>query len=284
MQIKEALTWGHEQLLLTSDSARLDAEILLSNVLKKPATFLLVHDEQKISSINWWRYQRLIQKRKKGIPVAYLTNHKEFFLLDFHINRHVLVPRPDTEFLVESVIEYIPKVKCQMSNVKCLLLDIGTGSGCIPISVLKNVEGIKAIATDISRAALRVAKRNIKKNRLQSRIKLIRSDLLENVSSRLLHDHEVIVTANLPYLPPSYYEVNPELKFEPRLALHGGEEGMDVYKRLIGQLKEFRPRAIFLELFEFQIATLKTKLPDYHLKYVKDMSGEARVLVMERTK
>ena len=116
MQIKEALKWGHETLLLTSSSARLDAEVLLSHVLKKPTTFLLAHDNREVGFLQLWRFKRLIAKRKKGIPVAYLTGHKEFFFLDFAINRHVLVPRPDTEFLVECVIEYINKLRNKITE------------------------------------------------------------------------------------------------------------------------------------------------------------------------
>ena len=281
MQIREALKWGHETLLLTSNSARLDAEVLLAHVLKKPTTFLLSHDEQKISSIKLWQYKRLINKRKKGIPVAYLTGHKEFFFLDFHVNRHVLVPRPDTEILVEAVIEYFHKLRTPNSKLLTILLDIGTGSACIPISILKNVKGIKAIGTDISKKALKTAKKNIKKHKLQSRITLIKSDLLENVPLKLLEGHDVIVTANLPYIP-TQFQVSPELKYEPPISLYGGKDGMDVYKRLTEELKKIKPKAIFFELFEHQIAVLKTKLPKYRLKYVKDMSGEARTLVMER--
>ena len=294
MKISDALKWGHETLLLTSDSARLDAEVLLAHVLKKSTTFLLSHDEHKICSIKLWQYKRLIHKRKKGIPVAYLTGHKEFFFLDFEVNRHVMVPRPDTEILVESVIEYIRLInkttegaihksrrRGLRSSPSVVLLDIGTGSGCIPISVCKNVKNLKAIATDVCKKALRVAKKNIKKHKLQSRITLIKSDLLEKVPLELFGDREVIVTANLPYIP-AQFQVSPELKYEPSISLYGGEDGMDVYKRLVDQLKDIKPRTIFLELFEFQIAILKTKLPDYRLKYIKNMSGEARVLVMER--
>ena len=195
MQIKEALKWGHEELFLSSGSARLDAEILLAHILKKPTTFLLAHDEHKICSLKLWLYQRAIRKRKEGMPVAYLTGHKEFYFLDFEVNRNVLVPRPDTEILVECVIEYIKQ------RNDTILLDIGTGSGCIPISVCKNVDGITAVATDISRKALKVARKNIKKHGLANRIDLIHSDLLKNVPPGLFDGRGVIVTANLPYIP-----------------------------------------------------------------------------------
>lgn len=281
MQIKEALRWGHEELLLTSESARLDAEVLLSHILKKPTTFLLAHDEEEIGFFPLWKYRRFISKRKEGIPVAYLTGRKEFFFLDLEVNKHVLVPRPDTEILVEAVIEYLKQLRKTNYELRISLLDVGTGSGCIPIAVLSQADGIRAVATDISSKALKVAKRNVSKHHFRSRIKLIKSDLLKNVSKRLFSGHEVVVTANLPYLPQKM-EVMPDLQFEPSISLYGGDDGMEVYRRLIDQLSELKPKAIFLELFESQIAVLKTHLPDYKLKYVKNMSGQARVLVMER--
>jgi len=281
MKIKDALHWVHETLLLSSDSARLDAEVLLSHVLKKPVTFLLAHDEAMVGFWDLRKYKRFVEKRKKGMPVAYLTGHKEFFFLDFEVNRHVLIPRPDTEILVESVIEYINQLSTFNSQLSTLLLDIGTGSACIPITVCKNVKGLTAIAADVSSAALRVAKRNVKKHKLTTRIKLVLSDLLKNIPPEWLEDRELIVTANLPYIPTDF-QVSPDLAYEPSISLYGGEDGLEVYRRLTEQVRTLKPRALFFELFEHQIALLKTKLPDYRLKYTKNMSGEARVLVMER--
>ncbi len=298
MIIKEGLKWGHEQLVLTSESARLDAELLLAHLLTREVTFLLAHDEQKISSINWWRYKRMISKRKEGMPVAYLIGHKEFFFLDFIVNRSVLVPRPDTEILVDCVINYFRGLRTMDYGLgRHLLLDIGTGSGCIPIAVCKNVENLNAVATDVSKKALKVAGLNIKKHGLKSRIKLVHSDLLENLPIDLLRNKEVIVTANLPYIPKDY-QISPALKFEPSISLFGGEDGLSLYKKIVHPsanaqddnfspknfttLADIKPKAIFFELFEDQIAILKTKMPDYRLKFVQNMSGKARVMVMER--
>ncbi len=279
MLIKDALKWGHETLLLTSDSARLDAEVLLAYVLKKPASFLLSHDDSEVGFWSLWRYKRLIERRKKGEPVAYLVGHKEFFCLDLAVNRHVLVPRPDTEILVDCTIQYL---RSQISDLRStVLLDIGTGSGCIPIAVCKNVEGLKVVATDISSKALSVARKNVKKHGLLRRIQLVKSDLLDNVDLGKFKGKNLIVTANLPYIPKDF-QVSPELTYEPSISLYGGDDGADVYRKLTEQLKEIKPRVIFFELFEEQIAILKTHLPDYRLKYVENMSGNARVLCMER--
>jgi release factor glutamine methyltransferase len=291
MQIKELLKWGHEQLILSSESARLDAELLLAHTLKKPVTFLLAHDETEMGYFALRKYHRLIGQRKDGMPVAYLTGHKEFYGLDFEVNRHVLVPRPDTEILAERVIEYINQItegaidksrrRGSSSSPSVILLDVGTGSACIPISILKNIPNIKAVATDISGPAIKVAKRNIKKHGLKGRIKLIKSDLLKNVPGRLFKSKDVIVTANLPYIPKRF-AVHPSTKFEPDIALYGGKDGLDIYKRLIKQLKEIKPRAIFLECFEFQAAMLGTKMKDYEVKFTESLTGEARCMMMER--
>jgi release factor glutamine methyltransferase len=279
MQIKELLRWGHEQLIPTSESARLDAELLLAHVLREPTTFLLAHDDEEVCYFNLRRYRHVISQRKDGMPVAYLIGHKEFYGLDFEVNKSVMVPRPDTEILVDKVVSYFND-QFPMTNDQ-LLLDIGTGSACIPISVLKNVDGIKAIATEISRSALRVAKRNIKKHKLKSRIELFDSDLFKHVSPEIFKGKEVIVTANLPYIPKRF-AIHPSTKFEPDIALYGGDDGLDIYKRLIEQLEEIKPRAIFFELFEFQAAVLCTKIEGYEVKFTESMTGDARVLMMER--
>lgn len=286
MKIKEVLHWGHETLILTSESARLDAEVLLCHILKKPLTFLLAHDETEIGYFALRKYHRFIKQRKEGMPVAYLTGHREFYGLDFEVNKHVLVPRPDTEILVECVISYL---QSQISNLPAgrqglksqIILDIGTGSACIPISILKNVPDIEAVATEISGSAMGVAKRNIKKHGLSGRIKLFSSDLLKSVPREIFEDREVIVTANLPYIPKQF-AVHPSTKFEPGIALYGGDDGLDIYKRLVDELSDINPRAMFFECFEFQVATLADKIQGYELKTVRDMSGKAKMMMLER--
>ncbi len=291
MTIQEAILWGFEQLTPSSDSPRVDAELLLSHVLKKSTTFLFTHNKELLSFFSHWKYRRVIQKRRQGIPVAYLVGHKEFYMLDFKVNRHVLVPRPDTETLVDCVIEYL---KSEIRNPKSenfrasnfefrnwILMDVGTGSGCIPISILKNIPNLRAIGTDISFRALRVAKANARKHHVADRFQLVWSDLLESIDPTEFDDSEIILTANLPYLPDKM-EVKPELTFEPSISLYGGSDGMNVYRRLMSQVETLRPKAIFLELFEWQIALLQSQFPGYELKYAKTMSGDARCLMLER--
>ncbi len=272
MTIKDFINFGHRE-LIAFDSARLDAELLLAYVLGKPVTYLLAHDEREPGFFQQWRYKRMITKRKEGVPVAYLRGYKEFYGLDFKVNKHVLVPRPDTETLVEAVINYISSDN--------LLLDIGTGSACIPISVLKHVDGLEAVATDISSSALKVARANARKHRVESKIQFFQSDLLKNVPPKVFESREVVVTANLPYVPKGF-EVNIETKFEPQIALYGGEDGLDIYKKLLERLLPFAPKAMFFECFDFQKAVLVEYASGYELRHIKNMSGGAGVVILER--
>lgn len=272
MTIKDLVNFGHRE-LIQFDSARLDAELLLSDVLKKPLTYILAHNEIEVSFFERWHYKYLIGRRKKGTPVAYLRGFKEFYDLDFKVNKHVLVPRPCTEDLVQAVIDYI--------QPDDLLLDVGTGSACIPISVLKHVDGVQAIATDISSSALKVAKANAKQHGVESKIQFFLSDLLKCVPPEVFESREVVVTANLPYVPKDY-QVNIETKFEPQMALYGGEDGLDIYKKLLEQLLPFAPKAMFFECFDFQRAVLAKYAPNYELIHIKNMSGGAGVVILEK--
>lgn len=280
MRIKELVQFGHRE-FIAFDSARLDAELLLSHVLMQPVTYVLAHDDEQVGWLAEWRYKRLVSERKKGMPVAYLRGHREFYGLDFKVNRHTLVPRPDTEALVEAVIAYLSGRRLAISN-KFWLLDVGTGSGCIPISVLRHVSGLTAVATDISSSALRVAKANAKRHEVEGRIKFYRSDLLKNVDLSAYGETEWVVTANLPYVPKGF-RVNIETQFEPQIALWGGEDGMEVYRRLLKELLPLKPRAMFFECFDFQKAILAAQTPGYRLRHVKSLSGGAAVMVLERS-
>jgi len=133
MLIKDALDFGSFQ-LISSSSPRLDAEVLLCHVLNKEIPYLIAHDKDEIGFWDLWKYKRLIQKRKRGVPIAYLMGKKEFFGLELEVNKSVLVPRQDTEILADCVIEYFKEHETQDTEGSFVLLDVGTGSGCIPIA------------------------------------------------------------------------------------------------------------------------------------------------------
>jgi len=272
MMIKAVLQWAGKE-LVGSGSPVLDAELLLAYVLKKDRAYLMAHDDQLLTFWQRQRFKWLVQRRKKAVPLAYLVKNKEFFGLDFEVNRHVLIPRPDTEVMVQAVLDYI-----QPCDV---LLDVGTGSGCIPTAVLKQMDGVTAVATELSRSALHVAQRNVKRHGLKNRVMFIHSNLLKNVDVDLFDSRHVILTANLPYVPGDY-PVNEEAKHEPKMALYAENNGLDLYQKLLDQLGSLKPKAIFLECYAFQVATLAEHLENYEMVQHKNTLGEGRMMVLER--
>ncbi|QQR84097.1 peptide chain release factor N(5)-glutamine methyltransferase [Candidatus Peregrinibacteria bacterium] len=277
MTIKTLLNQSAAALEPYSGTPRLDVEILLAHALKRPLAFLLSHNEQKISSIIRWRFERWIEKRKRGVPIAYLIGHKEFYCLDFKVNSHTLIPRPDTEILVETAIDFIQNMHAKTLP---LLVDVGTGSGCIPIAILNSIPQLKAVATDISGAALRVASQNAKAHRVLDRMTFLKSDLLAGFHSATVGDRAWVVTANLPYIPLGF-PMTAETTFEPPLALFAEDEGLFLYKKLVQQIIPLKPLAIFFECFDFQVQALCSCLPGYRMQ-MTPMSGQACVAAFYR--
>ncbi|NQU83918.1 MAG: peptide chain release factor N(5)-glutamine methyltransferase [Parcubacteria group bacterium] len=241
MNVKQALGWAIKKLNPPSlklrrtrklNSPVLDAEVLLSFILKKDKTFLFAHPEKKLTAKQLEKYKKIITRRAKHEPVAYITNDKEFYGLDFYVDKNVLIPRPETELIVDEAIKIIKD-----SKHKILLVDIGTGSGCVAVSIVKNTK-IKAVAIDYSKPALKIAKKNAEKHGVASRIQFVYSNLLENIKLRNYENNEItktIITANLPYLTTEQYKkLSPDIKkYEPRSALVGGKDGLRYCRELL---------------------------------------------------
>jgi len=272
MNIKSLLSWGQKE-LTRFDSAKLDVELLLGELLQKDRVYLMAHDDAVVSSFELDGFRDLIKRRKTGLPMAYILGKKEFYGLEFRVNEHVLIPRPETEILVEAVISSIEEGE--------LLVDVGTGSGCIPITILCHRPELRAVAVDISEEALQVAKENAKRHGVGERLQCFPSDLLKNLPLGLLEGKQFVVTANLPYVPLDH-GVNEEAQFEPSLALYAKNEGLDLYQKLFDQLVPLKPRAIFVECYAFQVEPLAECLKNYRKAEVREMLGEARLLKMER--
>ncbi len=272
----------------------LDAELLLAHVLNKPREWILVHTETKITKKQEKRYKQLLVRRANGEPIAYLTGHKEFFGLDFVVNKNVLIPRPDTEILVESVLKQFQNSKFKIQN--SLLIDVGTGSGCIPIAILKNLQtctpaNLHTIAIDISKPALATARRNANKHKVK--IKFLHSNLVEPILkaySLKLKAHNLIITANLPYLTKKQFDNSPTIQFEPQLALIAKNNGLALYKKLLKQIKKLvtgyqLPVTCFFEIDPSQsksiTSIIKSILPDAKTQIIKDLAGIDRVVKIE---
>lgn len=215
---------------------RLDAEVLLGHVLGMDRVHLYVNFDRPMSQDELARYREFIAARARRIPVAYLIGEKEFMGLAFSVGRGVLIPRPDTEILVELAVKKLKELLAGARSGPCALVaDIGTGSGAIAVSIARLVEGVKVIASDVSADALEYARANVERHGVADKVTLVLGDLFEPVD-RVLGTGERLaaVVSNPPYIPsPAIDTLAPEVaKAEPRQALDGGADGLAFYRRL----------------------------------------------------
>ena len=228
MMISSSALKNAEDILKKSQipSWRLDAEILLAEVLRKDRSELMIRNNIKISNKKAFTFNRYIDRRKKFEPVAYILNNKEFFSLDFFVNKNSLIPRPETELMVEKAVKIY---KNKNPNV----LDIGTGSGCIIISVLRHLPKSRGIGLDISNDAIKVAKFNSERllKVYNKRIKFMNLSI-EKLSNNRIFD---LILANPPYInSKDIRNLSKDIKrYEPKIALDGGKDGLDVIKKVI---------------------------------------------------
>ena len=211
---------------LSNTSSKLDSEILLSKIIKKNRKYLILNSNEELKKENIKSFNYLVKRRKKGEPIAYLINKKEFWKQNFYINQNVLIPRPDTETLVEETL------KLFNVNSKLNMLDIGTGSGCILLSILKERRNFFGTGIDISKKAINVARFNAKMHQLSNRVKFYNSD----VDKFLIGKYDLVVS-NPPYIKRQdlkYLEVDVK-GFEPKLALDGGKDGFSKITKVISK-------------------------------------------------
>ena len=208
-------------------TSRLDSELLMSKILNKKREEILINLDKEISQRYSDRYKKLIIRRSKNEPVAYILKKKEFWSKIFFVNPNTLIPRPETELMVEKLVEIF-------KSKRILILDIGTGSGCILISLLSELKNSKGIGVDISKKAIVIAKKNLKKNRMNSQIKFLNKSL----DSKFYQKFDLIVS-NPPYIKSGEIKNLREdiKKYEPRIALDGGNDGLDLIKKVIYKTK-----------------------------------------------
>jgi len=301
MNVKKILTQAIQKLeKFNIKTANLDAEILLFYTIKKSREFILTHSEHKLTESQITNFNSLIKKRSKGNPVAYLMGHKEFYGLDFLVNKDVLIPRPETELMIDEVLNFISHISRPMS-----FIDIGTGSGCIIISLIKQLltfnfqlSTFNFFATDISKNALVVARKNAKKHKVK--IKFLEGNLLEPFfeNHKLSNPkNPIIITANLPYLTPSQLKNSLSIKKEPKIALVAGSDGLKYYEELFKQIKLLVTSypsnsagkqlqiTIFCEIDpqqKIKIGTLiKKELPNSSFQIKKDLNGHSRLVIVK---
>lgn len=296
-----------------TDLPHLDVEVILAYALKKSRIFILTYPEQTLTSSEQKEFEKLINRRATGEPIAYILGRKEFYGLDFIVNKHTLVPRPETEQMVEQAV-YV--LRSMLRNT--VVIDVGTGSGNIIISIAHELENnnsrvaknldsrlrgngkIKYYATDISKGALKTAKTNAKNHNLDKKIKFLHGSLLtplfENCKliprislEQKIVNSRMIILANLPYLSKEIYASTPVdvKKFEPKSALYSPEHGLRHYRELLEQTKkiiaEFHPQTITLLLEispeQKQLLTklIKNIFPSAKTEFKKDLAGKWRL-------
>ena len=210
----------------SSKSPKLDSEILLSEAINKNRQYLILNSNEELIKENIKSFENLLKRRKRGEPIAYLVKKKEFWKQNFYINKNVLIPRPDTELLVEETL------KLFNVNSKLNILDIGTGSGCILLSILKERRNFFGTGIDISKKAINVARFNAKMHQLSNRVKFYNSD----VDKFLIGKYDLIIS-NPPYIKQQdlkCLEVDVR-NFEPKLALDGGRDGFSKIIKVISK-------------------------------------------------
>ena len=264
--------------------AHLDAEVILSYILKKPRGYLLANQEKKITSNQLKKFHALISRRQNGIPIPYLTNHREFYGLDFFVDKRVMIPRPETELLIEEVIKRARLIQNTINHKPIIIADIGTGSGCIAVTLTKYLPDAKIYAVDISEKALAIAKINAKNHKVSKRIKFLKGELLFPLGRLRSSDRNIdILVANLPYLTQDELANVP---YEPKQALYGGKLGLEIIERLLMQAPKYlKPVGkIFLEISPMQTKALEyvveQQLPGRKVEFKKDLAGRDRVAVL----
>lgn len=271
MTYREAVEFGTKCLTDAGvPDAALDAWYLLQMVCKIERSYYYVHGEEDITQDAQKEYEIAVQKRAEHIPLQYISGEQEFMGLRFKVNSNVLIPRQDTETLVEQVLKIVkPGMK---------VLDLCTGSGCVLISVLKNAPELTGMGSDISKAALLVAKENAKLHEVDA--EWVRSDLFDNITETF-----DVIMANPPYIPTGeILSLMPEVRdFEPENALDGGADGLDFYRKIAGQVKDYlNPGGyVYMEIGYDQgeaVSELMRNAGFTEVEVIKDLARNDRVV------
>jgi release factor glutamine methyltransferase len=284
MTIGDAIAWGAE-LLEESDApirnSRVDATLLLRFVLDIPHAELLAYRERPLTRAQTERFNALIQQRRTCKPIQYITGVQEFLGLEFRATPDVLIPRPETEHLVEAAIERLRD--CEAPRIA----DVGTGSGCIAVALAHALPHADIVALDISEAALSIAKENARRNGVESRIRFMQSDVLAAVAGESAADFFDAIVSNPPYVAESERKtLAPEVRdFEPEIALFAGPSGLEFYQRLFPAAKSaLNPGGwLIVEIGHGKRDAIAAMLKEWkNMEFIADLQGIPRVIAARR--
>jgi release factor glutamine methyltransferase len=277
--IQEIITQISQRLQDHSETPVLDTQVLLAHILKKPRSWVMAHPEILLDNQQQQKLNLSVTRLEKGEALPYIIGHREFYGVDFHLTPDVLIPRPETELLVQRAIDWL-----NLHPHARKAIDVGTGSGCIGITLAMNIPSLHVRLTDISLLALDVAKENADIFNLSDRLEFQQADLLEGVEG--IYD---LICANLPYIPSQVLSELPVSKSEPQLALDGGENGIELITRLLDQARNrMAPGGLMLlEIEASQGVVMKSiaegLYPATKITVHKDLSGRDRCLEIGQT-
>jgi release factor glutamine methyltransferase len=285
MHLKQAVDSAY-QLFVENDvpSPRLNAELLLMFALGCERSFLYAHPERDLTADEQSRYDEVVRERARGCPTQYITGHQEFWGLDLLVSPAVLIPRPETEHVVETVLELVKEYRFDGPG-RLRILDVGTGSGCIALALASELPHAEIHACDISEEALEIARVNAARLALGGRVLFRKSDLL----AVYLGEKFDFVISNPPYVGEAEADIVQKQvrEFEPRIAVFSGHEGMDIYSRLIPEAQDaLQPGGWFTtEIGYSQEAKVRELLDGWtDIQVTADLQGIPRVVAARRPK
>lgn len=271
------------RLVTTSDTPSLDASVLLARIVDRPRSWVLARHELTLTNEQQNQLNESLARLENGEPFPYVLGRWEFFGLEFEVTPDVLIPRPETELLVEKAIAWL-----QSNPTKRNVADIGTGSGAIAVSIAVNVPNANILATDISAQALQIAKRNAEKYGVQGKIEFLECDLLADQSSIVNRQSKIdLVCSNLPYIPTQTLKRLPVYQREPTVALDGGEDGLEAFRNLLNLVPDWlAPNALILLEIESTLGEQTMQLARQHYSKARialhqDLTGRDRLLEIQ---
>ena len=281
MRLRKALARSRGRLELANiPDADIEAQVLLRNALGIDRATFHASPDRELSDKDATAFERTVERRIEGEPLSYITGHREFYGLEFVVTPDVLVPRQETEFLVEAVLEYERRRGSDTEDLT--IADIGTGSGAIAVALASHLPNVTVYATDVSRGALRVADENVRRHGLEGRVRLRQGDLFEALDGPV-----DVVASNPPYLSDDeVVDLPPDVKWEPRLALAAGSDGMDVLRGLIvGTCEYVKPGGLLAfeidpRRLEAVVRLVGRTLEGGEAAVIKDHAGLERVVTV----
>jgi release factor glutamine methyltransferase len=275
--LKQALDEGASRLTGISAQPRRDAELLLLHVIQRDRAFLLTHPDAELSPQQAQQYKQWLRRRAAHEPIQYILGEQEFFGLTFRVTPDVLIPRPETEHLVEALLARVPH------DQPLQIIDVGTGSGAIAVALAHSLLQAQITALDISDGALAVAQRNAETHQVADCIRFLHSDLLSAVAGEQFD----AVVSNPPYVAETDRDsLEPQVRdYEPASALFAGRSGLDIYKRLVPQAREvLKPHGwLFMEIGQGQQDALSQLLSGWNsVGFINDLQGIPRVACAQR--